>query len=222
MPPHPTNDALTVAQRHAETNTTSVYTPAVIFTMLPEALCTDLTSLNEGQDRMAVVVDMVFGRDGDLQESDVYRALVHNHAQLAYPGVGAWLEGKGVEPPRLREIPGLADNLRLQDSIAQRLMERRHLHGALNLKNRATQLIEDFMIAANGVTANYLESKNFPSLRRVLRSPERWDRIAELASGFGAQLPGEPDRRLLRCHHHRRLREGHLGAHFSTSRRRAP
>jgi VacB/RNase II family 3'-5' exoribonuclease len=199
---------------HAETNTTSVYTPAVIFTMLPEALSTDLTSLNEGQDRMAVVVDMVFGRDGDLQESEVYRAQVRNHAQLAYPSVGAWLEGKGVEPPRLREIPGLAENLRLQDSIAQRLMELRHRQGALNLemiepkavfegdtlsdldlslKNRATQLIEDFMIAANGVTAKFLESRNFPSLRRVLRSPERWDRIAELASGFGAQLPEEPD-----------------------------
>jgi VacB/RNase II family 3'-5' exoribonuclease len=199
---------------HAETNTTSVYTPAVIFTMLPEALSTDLTSLNENEDRMAVVVDMVLGSDGDLQESEVYRAQVRNHAKLAYPSVGAWLEGKGEAPPQLREIPGLEENLRLQDKIAQRLMERRHRQGALNLemiepkavfdgdtlatldlnlKNRATQLIEDFMIAANGVTANYLESRNFPSLRRVLRSPERWDRIAELASGLGAQLPGEPD-----------------------------
>ncbi len=199
---------------HASHNTTSVYTPAAIFPMLPEALSTDLTSLNENQDRVAVVADMVFDADGSLAASDLYRARVRNHAQLAYRSVAAWLDGEGAAPPRVVETPGLDENLRIQDGVAQRLVELRHRHGALSLetteanavfdgdaladldvdqKNRAKQLIEDFMVAANGVTAMYLESKGFPSLRRVLRSPERWDRIVQLASGAGDRLPDEAD-----------------------------
>jgi len=199
---------------HASRNTTSVYTPATIFPMLPEALSTDFTSLNEDQDRIAVVADMVFEIDGALATSELYRACVRNHGKLAYRSVAAWLDGDGAVPRRIGEIPGLDENLRLQDGFAQRLVDVRHRHGALSLetiqtqavfdgdvlsdldldrRNRAKQLIEDFMIAANGVTATYLASKKFPSLRRVLRSPERWDRIAQLASGFGDQLPKEPD-----------------------------
>jgi len=199
---------------HASRNTTSVYTPAAIFPMLPEALSTDLTSLNENQDRIAVVADMVFDADGSLAASDLYRARVHNHGKLAYRSVAAWLDGEATAPPRILEVAGLDGNLRLQDGIAQKLVGLRHRHGALSLetteakavfdgdalsdldpdrKNRAKQLIEDFMIAANGVTATYLESKGFPSLRRVLRSPERWDRIATLASDVGDRLPDEPD-----------------------------
>ena len=199
---------------HASHNTTSVYTPAAIFPMLPEALSTDLTSLNEDQDRVAVVADMVFDADGSLATSDLYRARVRNHGKLAYRSVAAWLDGEGAAPQRVLETPGLDENLRIQDGVAQRLVELRRRRGALSLetteanavfdgdvlsdldldqKNRAKQLIEDFMIAANGVTATYLESKGFPSLRRVLRSPERWDRIAQLASGVGDQLPNEPD-----------------------------
>ncbi len=199
---------------HAAHNTTSVYTPAVIFPMLPEALSTDLTSLNEDQDRLAVVADMVFGVNGALAESTLYRAQVRNHAKLAYRSVAAWLDGAGVAPRRVQETPGLDDNLRLQDRVAQQLSELRHRMGALSLetldaravfngdavsnleldrKNRAKQLIEDFMIAANGVTATYLEAKGLPSLRRVLRTPERWNRIAQLASGFGSHLPAQPD-----------------------------
>ncbi|MEP6672874.1 MAG: RNB domain-containing ribonuclease [Chthoniobacter sp.] len=199
---------------HASRNTTSVYTPAAIFPMLPEALSTDLSSLNEDQDRIAVVADMVFETDGSLATSDLYRAHVRNHGKLAYRSVAAWLDSEGAAPRRVAEIPGLDENLRLQDSLAQRLVAVRHRHGALSLetiqtkavfdgdvlsdldtdrRNRAKQLIEDFMINANGVTATYLASKKFPSLRRVLRSPERWDRIAQLASGLGEQLPKEPD-----------------------------
>ncbi|MBI3867835.1 MAG: RNB domain-containing ribonuclease [Verrucomicrobia bacterium] len=199
---------------HASRNTTSVYTPAIIFPMLPAALSTDLTSLNEDQDRLAVVADMVFEADGSLASSDLYRARVRNRAKLAYRSVAAWLDGEGPAPKRVLETPGLDENLRVQDGLAQRLVELRRRVGALSLetiqtrtvfegdavsdlepdrKNRAKQLIEDFMIAANGVTATYLESKKFPSLRRVLRSPERWDRIAALASGLGDRLPNEPD-----------------------------
>ncbi|MEI7728758.1 MAG: RNB domain-containing ribonuclease [Verrucomicrobiota bacterium] len=199
---------------HAAHNTTSVYTPAVIFPMLPVALSANLTSLNEGQDRIAVVTDMVFAADGGLATSDHYRALVRNHAKLTYHSVGAWLAGEGVTPPQISRVPGLDANLRLQDSLAQRLAARRQVHGALSLetiepnaifdrdtisklepnwKNRATQLIEDFMIAANGATATYLATKNFPSIRRVLRPPERWDRIVMLAAELGEQLPDKPD-----------------------------
>ena len=199
---------------HAAHNTTSIYTPAVIFPMLPEELSTDLTSLNEDQDRLAVVAEMVIDVDGSLAEATLYRAHVRNQAKLAYRSVAAWLEGEGAAPPRIGKIPGLEENLRLQDSVAQRLVELRHRNGALSietiqtkavfdgaalsnldldLKNRAKQLIEDFMIAANGATAAFLEAKKFPSIRRVLKSPERWDRIVQLASDLGDQLPDKAD-----------------------------
>jgi exoribonuclease-2 len=199
---------------HARTNTTSVYTAAQIFPMLPEKLSTDLTSLGEGQKRLAIVVEMVVGADGAVQESAVYRALVLNRAKLAYNGVAAWLEGAAAPPPKLAAVRGLAELLRLQDRIAQAMKSRRHQQGALSLetiqtralfngdvladllpddKNRAKELIEDFMIAANGVTAKYLEGQGLASLRRVLKTPERWDRIAALAASLGERLPPAAD-----------------------------
>jgi exoribonuclease-2 len=199
---------------HAARNTTSVYTPAAIFPMLPEALSTNLTSLNEDQDRIALVADMLFKADGSLATSDLYRAQVRNRAKLAYNSVAAWLTGTGPAPRRISETPGLDENLRLQDRVAQRLTGLRHHHGALSLEtletqarfagdalatlelnctNRATQLIEEFMVAANTATSIYLVAKNFPSLRRVLRDPERWERIVQLAAELNDQLPGAPD-----------------------------
>ncbi len=199
---------------HARHNTISVYTAAQIFSMLPEKLSTDLTSLNFDEERLAVVVEMVIDADGSLQGSDIYRARVRNQAKLAYNSVAAWLDGDGVVPREITAIPGLKDNLRLQDRIAQSLKTLRHSHGALNLetiearpifdgdqirdleverKNRAKEIIEDFMIAANGVTARYLTAKKFPSIHRVVRTPKRWDRIAALAQEHGARLPANPD-----------------------------
>jgi exoribonuclease-2 len=199
---------------HAGQNTTSVYTAAEIFPMLPERLSTDLTSLGEGEDRLAIVVEMEVADDGSVAGSDVYRAQVRNQAKLAYNGVGAWIEGKGPAPPRLAAVPGLDAQLRLQDAAAQRLRALRHQHGALELQtlqsravyagdqltglevdvdNRAKQLIEDFMIAANGVAARFLGAKGLPALRRVLRPPERWDRIVALAAALGTKLPAAPD-----------------------------
>jgi exoribonuclease-2 len=203
---------------HAATNTTSVYTDARIFPMLPEVLSTDLTSLNEGQERLALVIEMLVDGDGQVVDGHLYRALVVNHAKLAYNGVAAWLEGRADAPPRVAAVAGLAENLRLQDRVAQALRARRQQHGALDLEtlepravfdgdavsdlrleqqNRAKQLIEDFMVAANISTARFLEAKGSPSLRRVLRSPERWARIVALAGDYGTRLPGEPDARAL-------------------------
>jgi VacB/RNase II family 3'-5' exoribonuclease len=199
---------------HALHNTTSVYTPAEIFPMLPEQLSTDLTSLNADEDRMAVVIEIIVAADGSLQGSDIYRAAVHNHAKLAYNSVAAWLDGGNDTPEGIAAVPGLAETLRLQDRTAQSLKALRHVHGALSLetieakpvfegdnirelqpdtKNRAKELIEDFMIAANGVTARYLAAKSFPSIRRVVRTPKRWGRIIELAAAKGFKLPAEPD-----------------------------
>jgi len=212
---------------HARHNTTSVYTAAEIFSMLPERLSTDLTSLGEGQDRLAIVVEMVVDETGAAAGSDLYRATVRNQAKLAYNGVAAWLEGAGPAPARLAAVPGMDAQIRLQDRVAQALKDRRHHHGALGLHtiearpvfdgdrltdleveepNRAKALIEDFMIAANGATAAYLEAHRFPSLRRVLRSPDRWGRIAELAEGFGARLPPEPNAAALEAFLARRRR----------------
>ncbi len=198
---------------HARANTTSVYTAAEIFPMLPERLSTDLTSLGEGRDRLAIVVEMTVGADGAVTASDVYRALVRNQAKLAYDSVAAWLDGTGPPLAAVAARPVIADQLRLQARVAQAMKDLRHHRGALTLettearavfdgdvladlrpdeKNPAKELIEDFMIAANVATAQFLEGHGFPSLRRVLRTPERWDRIVELAAGLGERLPAEP------------------------------
>jgi len=203
---------------HAEHNTTSVYTAARIYPMLPEKLSTGLTSLNPNEDRLAVVVEMVVGADGTAQESDVYQAQVHNRAKLAYNSVDAWLEDRGPMPEALAAVAGLADNLRLQDKVAQSMQQYRHMHGALSLEtieakpvfdgdqvssleteetNRAKQIIENFMIGANGVTVRFLNASKFPTIRRVVRVPKRWDRIVELAGQHGGDLPPEPDPKAL-------------------------
>jgi VacB/RNase II family 3'-5' exoribonuclease len=199
---------------HARQNTTSIYTAARIFPMLPEKLSTNLTSLNEHEERLAIVMDMVVASDGSVTKGDVYRARVHNKAQLAYNAVGMWLEGHGDMPPKVKAVPGLAENLKLQDHVADTMRELRHEHGALDLdtiearavmenghvvdlqveaRNNAKNLIEDFMIAANGVTARFLTAKGFSGLRRVVRSPERWDRIEAIAAKYGEKLPADPD-----------------------------
>ena len=203
---------------HAEHNTTSVYTAARIYPMLPERLSTGLTSLNFNEDRLALVVEMVVGAEGTVQASDVYRAQVSNKAKLAYNSVAAWLEGTGAVPEAIPAVNGLAENLRLQDRVAQSMKNYRHDHGALSLEtieakpvfdgdqissleieetNRAKQIIEDIMVAANGVTARYLASKNSPSIRRVVRVPKRWDRIVDIAGQHGSSLPAEPDSKAL-------------------------
>jgi exoribonuclease-2 len=207
-----------VLDEHARQNTTTVYTVAETFPMLPEKLSTDLTSLNYESDRLAIVIEMVLAGDGSLQSSDLYGATVRNRTKLAYNSVAAWLEGNGPMPQGIGTVSGLDENLRLQDRVAQKLKELRHLHGALDLEtieahpvfdgdalkdleadkqNRAKDIIEDFMIAVNGVTARYLAAKKFPSLRRVVRIPKRWDRIIELAAERGVALPKEPDAKAL-------------------------
>jgi len=204
--------------RHAQTNTTSVYTAAEIFPMLPEKMSTDITSLNYDQDRLSVVIEMFVALDGSLEDAGIHPAWVRNHAKLAYNSVAAWLEKNAEVPEAIRAVPGLTENLQLQDQAAQRLKNYRHMQGALSLdtieakpvfdgdqiraleldeRNRAKEIIEDFMIAANGVTARYLSSKKFPSIRRVVRVPKRWDRIVEIAAQNHYTLPDEPNSKAL-------------------------
>lgn len=199
---------------HALRETTTVYTGVEIFPMLPEELSTGSTSLLQDQERAAVVIEFTVDAQANITASDIYRAQVVNKAQLAYPSVGAWLAGTAAPPQKVAASPELQQQLKMQNDIAQRLRRQRSDHGALNLqtietqpiclsdgeidieaevKNEATQLIEDFMIAANGVVARALEAKQFSSIRRVVRTPKRWDRIVELARERGTQLPADPD-----------------------------
>ena len=203
---------------HAQKNTTSVYTAARIFAMLPERLSTGITSLNDGEDRLAIVIEMTVASDGSLADCDVYPARVRNKAKMAYDAVAAWLDGDGPMPPRMAAVPGTAEQVKLQDEAAGRLRRLRHERGALELEtresrpvvsdgkvtdlkeerdNRAKNLIEDFMIAANGVTAQFLTRHGLPSIRRVVRTPARWPRIVALAAEHGDKLPEEPDSRAL-------------------------
>ena len=203
---------------HASQNTTSVYTVAQTFSMLPEKLSTDLTSLSPDKDRYAVVVEMIIDDNGAVQQADIYLAMVFNHAKLEYESLGNWLEGNGSIPLDVSKIKELAENIQLQDRIAQKMRTLRYEHGALDFetiearpafdgdslstmnveqKNRAKNLIEEFMIAANGATARYLADKKFPSLRRVVRTPKRWSRIVELASEHGFSLPEKAESKSL-------------------------
>ena len=208
----------TPIDRHAQINTTSVYTSARIFPMLPEKLSTDLTSLNPNQVRVATVTDMVFKPDGTLARSHITRAKVHNKAKLAYDAVSAWIEGDGPLPEAADVVPGMDQQLRTQDSVAQQLRANRCEQGALDFQtfqpraefegeqvvaikqqeqNRARQLIEEFMVATNGVTARFLAGKRRAAIRRVVRSPERWARIAQVAAERGWELPLDPDSKAL-------------------------
>jgi len=204
---------------HAHQNTTTVYTAGKTFPMLPEKLSTNLTSLDYNEDRPALVVEMLIDDAGEIKSSDIYHAIVNNHAKLAYNAVAAWLEGKEPTPNKAVAVPpALAENLRIQDRVAQKLRSQRYKRGALELQtleaspvfdgdeirdlqveenNRAKEIIEDFMIAANDVTAVFLQGKQISSLRRVVRAPKRWDRIVEIAAQHNFQLPAQPDSKAL-------------------------
>jgi exoribonuclease-2 len=202
--------------QHAARETTTVYAGIRNFPMLPEELSTGKTSLLENQERLSVVIEFVVEGDGHVASSDVYRAVVRNQAQLQYNSVGAWLENTAASPAKVAASADLQAQLRLQDDVAQKLRKRRYENGALDLetdeiyplmmnaqvvdvvnqqKNHATELIEDFMIAANGVVARMLEKVS--SLRRIVKQPERWDRIVKLAANSGEKLPADPDSKAL-------------------------
>ena len=208
----------TVIDGHAKSETTSVYTGVKVFPMLPVELSEGITSLNENQDRVAHVIEFSVDSSGTASDGKVYAALVRNRAQLAYNGVGAWLEGTGPAPAKVAASGDLAAQLKLQDAAAQRMVGGRFQHGALDLetietrpemrgdqpvdialqqKNRATSLIEEFMVAANGVVARTFEAAGVASIRRIVRAPKRWDRIVELANGLGTTLPAQPDSKAL-------------------------
>jgi exoribonuclease-2 len=203
---------------HAKSETTSVYTGVKVFPMLPSELSEGITSLNENEDRVAHVIEFSVDPAGTASDGKVYAALVRNRAQLAYNGVGAWLEGRGPAPAKVAASADLAAQLKLQDTAAQRMVGGRFQHGALDLetietrpvmmaeeaveikqleKNRATSLIEEFMVAANGVIARTFEDAGVASIRRIVRTPKRWDRIVEVAAGLGTKLPAEPDSKAL-------------------------
>lgn len=208
----------TPIDEHAASETTSVYTGVRTFPMLPVELSENLTSLNELQDRAAVVTEFCVDAKGIVSDGKIYRAMVQNKAQLAYNAVGAWLEGKGVIPEKIAKSKELEQQLRLQDEAAQRMVGARFQHGALDLetietrplmqreeavdlvrqvKNRATSLIEECMVAANGVMARFLDAAKVASIRRIVRTPKRWERIVDLAKGMGTNLPAEPDSKAL-------------------------
>jgi exoribonuclease-2 len=203
---------------HAAANTTSLYTGVRVFPMLPEALSTGLTSLNQDEDRLAIVIEMTLSREGAVESSDVYRALVRNRAKLAYDETAAWLDGTVPVPDHVARIAGLEAQLRHQDALAHQLKARRHEEGALDLetiepnsvmkdgdvvslkltkKSRSRDLIEDFMVAANGAMARFLDAHGRSAIRRIVRKPKRWDRIVELAATYGAKLPALPEPRAL-------------------------
>jgi VacB/RNase II family 3'-5' exoribonuclease len=203
--------------RHAALETVTVYSGVTIFPMLPEDLSTGLTSLLEGEDRACIVTEFVFDSQDRVATSQIYPALVRNKAQLAYNSVGTWLEGEGEAPGKIAASEELQAQLRLQSEVAQRLRTIRFERGALTLetiearavveggaidiaseeRNPATDLIEDFMVAANGVVARTLREKGIPSIRRIVKTPKRWDRIVQLAAQLGEKLPAEPDSKAL-------------------------
>ena len=207
-----------IIDTHAQSETTSVYTGVKVFPMLPVELSEGATSLNENEDRIAIVTEYAVDSSGATSDEKAYRALVRNRAQLAYPSIGAWLEGNAPAPEKVAASADLAAQLKLQDEAAQQMGGNRFQHGALDLetietrpvmitdqivgiapieKNRATSLIEEFMVAANGVIARSLQDARVASIRRIVRTPKRWDRIVQLAQQHGTSLPAEPDSKAL-------------------------
>ena len=199
---------------HAAANATSVYTGVAVYPMLPREISENRSSLLDGADRLVVVVELELSKEGAVRGRDVYRARVRNHAKLAYDAVGAWLEGRGPVPSVVAAMPGLEEQLWLQDRTASLLKSLRQQAGALEFdtveasavgqngkvqsitvtrKTRARDVIEDFMIAANVAIARYLADRQRSAIRRVVRVPKRWDRIVAVAATFGTVLPATPD-----------------------------
>lgn len=200
--------------RRAGGNATSVYTGVAVFPMLPEVLSTDITSLNEREDRLALISAISVDKEGYIVGENVFRARVQNKAKLTYGEVGAWLEGVAPQPEKVGGLPGLDAQLWIQDQIAQQLRAHRQANGALDLetseartvfegddiksieaavRGRAKELIEDFMIAANTANARFLKRRGYASIRRVVREPRRWPRIVDVAKERGYRLPADPD-----------------------------
>jgi exoribonuclease-2 len=199
---------------HAAKETTTVYAGICTFPMLPERLSTDQTSLSEGEDRAAVIVEMTVAADGSIGANRIYRALVRNRAQLTYGAVGPWLEGKAAMPAKVAASAPLVAQLQLQNEAAHLLRAARDRMGALTFDraelqavvdngkvrsvegrraNTASRLIEDFMIGANEVMALTLRAAGVASIRRIVKAPERWPRMVELAEHCGDHLPAEAD-----------------------------
>src|SRR5579862_1047824 len=207
-----------VFEDHAKHNTTSVYTAGRIFPMLPEKLSTDITSLKFDADRLSIVAEFIVTENGSIQDSAIYPAAVKNKAKLAYNSTGDWLEGKNKMPDAISAVAGLDQNLKLQEDAAKKLKSLRFVNGALSLEtiqarpvfqedqvsdleedrpNSAKDIIQEFMICANGISARFLSSNKLPSFRRIVRVPKRWDRIVELASEWKFKLPTQPDSKAL-------------------------
>lgn len=203
---------------HASANTSSIYTPAKIFPMLPEKLSTNFTSLNENEDRAAMVVKIEINKSGDIENSSIFQAMVHNYAKLTYNAIGDWLEGEKNIPDHAAKVPGLEKTLKIQHEAAQILKRNRQKAGALTLQsseaevkiqnddsieihlpydNYAHQLIEEFMVAANRSMAQHFNEAELPNLRRIVRTPKYWDKIVEIASDYGESLPQEPNSKAL-------------------------
>jgi exoribonuclease-2 len=204
----------TPIDQHASDQTQTIYTAVRNFSMLPTELSTDMTSLNEKEDRGAHVVEFVVDAEGTLTQPNIYRAVVRNEAQLAYSQVGPWLEGTGGADAKVAASADLQAQLKLQDEAAVTLRAQRVRQGALEFSraeadpvvvdgkvqsigtafhNRASDLIEELMIAANETMAKTLRAAKRSCIRRVVRSPERWARIVELVGRHGTVLPAEPD-----------------------------
>jgi len=198
----------------AKKQTVSVYTETKMLPMLPREISEDLTSLLPDVVRLAIVIEMVITENGDVVEHSVYRALTHNFAKMTYGEVGAWLDEHGNQPSEFTKIEGLREQILLQQKAAVRLIDFRQKRGSLEFEsiesvpvfdggqakdlnivttNSARKIIENFMVAANVEMAEFLEAKNLTSVRRIVKTPARWERIREIARKYGVNLPDEPD-----------------------------
>ena len=204
--------------QHASTETASVYTGVATFPMLPDELSTDLTSLRDAQERLSIIIELHVLESGEVTARDIYPAWLRNRAKLAYNSTGAWLEGRGPIPPAIAAVPGMEAQVRLQLETSGRLRGLRQQHGALTFASVeatpvvqngevkdlavhqhtvAEDIIESFMVAANVAMAQFLREKGSLAIRRVVRTPKRWDGIQIIAAKFGVKLPDMPDPRAL-------------------------
>lgn len=204
--------------RHAALETTSVYTGVQTFPMLPPELSTDRTSLLEENERPVMVTEVVVSTSGEAEYRAAFAALIKNRAKLAYSSTGAWLEERGPVPAAIANVPGMKEQIRLQLQTSNLLREFQKEHGALAFSsheatpvlqdgeikdlafaehNLAESIIESFMVTANVAMAKYLRDKQRLSIRRVVQTPRRWDRIQAIAAQYSIRLPDIPNPRAL-------------------------
>jgi len=188
----------------AKNRSTSVYFPEQVIPMLPEILSNGLCSINPDEDRLAMVCEMYISADGKVIRSRFFDAVMRSHARLTYNKVSAMLEDD--DKKLKKQYKAVLPHVEEMYALYKAMRTQREVRGAMDFDTQETQivfgedrkidkivpvyrndahkLIEEFMIAANGAAARFLNRKKMPRLLRIHEGPSD-EKIRNLKTFLG-------------------------------------